>query len=778
MRLTIVLIFALLSFSQFSIARQSCDWPFRTTITINETSGLNSLDYQVKLTLTGGIGGTLNDEYNWTSAGQDLRVYASNDATPLTFSIAEWNQATEYAEVWVILPSLPANTSETIYLYYGNESVATADSGLAPTPSYIQDRIKFHTRNSSADPESYGEAKAIFDGLTDNVPGYQCSHPTIFDDITNANQGGNSNNFIAYSQALFTVPSSGTWGVRYGADYGLGGGLYVNGIALDERWGDDLWWGGSDWNNSDVLSGTLFLSAGEHKLEIIGAEGCCDGGLTIQFYNGATGIWGTNEDVGIDLRSESCPVNRHTLQYGSHDVCSTDLALATNDNLNPSWLSGSDQSIQVWANNASSNTAPAPTAITINVPSGLSFQSFSGTQWSCLLNGNLVDCSYNSNILSSANSSALDIVFNVTASAGATLSLPIDVSGYLPDQNTSNDNQTFSIDVLSSAGIPASCSNPQSGLLARFFDISGYGTTNLNDAATYQALVDARANSTYVQGQTIFGNIDGSGNPFSDVDDNFLAIFEGYIYRSSGERRWFGVDGDDAIESWLDGSIISTYYGLHGPANSPQDRSRFDLNAGFTPVEFRIQEYTGGDQYNFYWSTSRNGTYTAVPESAFYHCAGDPNIQLQANVTVVSDPINGTSQPKAIPGAVLTYTVTGTNLGNISTDLDSTQITQAVASNNALYVADFLSAGPIEFTDSANPNSSGLSYTFLSLDSTTDNIQFSNDNGLSFNYVPIPDGDGYDAAVTHFQLNFAGTLKPKLDIATPSFTFQYQAKVE
>ena len=779
MRYTFIIAFLLILIGSQTHARQSCDWPFRTQITVTETSGFNLSDYQVKLTLTGGAGGTLDSQYNWSSDGRDLRIFSDDDLTPLAFSIASWDSNIQFAEVWVTLPNLAANESKNVFVYYGNQFVSSEDSGMPPSPSYIQDRIKFHTRNSSADPSSYAEAKALFDGLTDNVSGYQCSHPTIFQSITNANQGGSSNNFIAYSQALFTVPSSGTWGVRYGADYGRGGGLYVNGVPLDERWNEDLWWGGSNWNNADVLSGTTFLAAGEHKLEIIGAEGCCDGGLTIQFYNGSTGTWGSNVDVGIDIRSESCPVTRHTLTYGAHDVCSTDLAINSSDNLTPTWITGTDQTLELTINNISSSTAPGSTTMAFTIPNGLSYQTFTGTDWQCNLSGNILTCNYGAAISPSTNSSPLNIDVTVTAGDGSNLTLPVNINGYLPDLNTANDTLTYNINVLSSAGIPASCSNPQPGLLARFFDITGYPVSDLNNATTYQTLVDSRANSTYLQGQTIYPDINGSGNPFTTNDDYFLGIFEGYIYSTNNRNRArFGVDGDDAIEAIIDDTNYVGFYGLHGTAGSPQNLTRIPISSGFTPIEFRIQEYTGNDAYIFYWARNNNdNNIEIIPSSMFYHCAGNPNISMDSQVTVENDPINGTVNPKAIPDAVMTYSVNVSNIGNISTDVNSTQITQAIANNNSLYVSDFMSAGPIEFIDNSSPNSSGLTYSFVSLGSSVDSISFSNDNGSSFNYVPTPDGDGYDSTVTHFRLNLGGTLKPSLDVSTPGFSFQYRVKV-
>ena len=84
------------------------------------------------------------------------------------------------------------------------------------------------------------------------------------------------------NEVYFNVDFPGDWSFRYGADYGYGGGLYVDGQALDERWDDDLWWG-LNFNHPDVLSGTITLDTGLHHLETIGFEGCCDGPINIQY---------------------------------------------------------------------------------------------------------------------------------------------------------------------------------------------------------------------------------------------------------------------------------------------------------------------------------------------------------------------------------------------------------------------------------------------------------------------------------------------------------------
>lgn len=43
-----------------------------------------------------------------------------------------------------------------------------------------------------------------------------------------------------------------------------------------------MWWSG-DFNNAPQLNFDATLSTGEHVVELIGAEGCCDGNAKIQF---------------------------------------------------------------------------------------------------------------------------------------------------------------------------------------------------------------------------------------------------------------------------------------------------------------------------------------------------------------------------------------------------------------------------------------------------------------------------------------------------------------
>lgn len=791
-------IFFILSFlvTSEAYARQSCDWRFRTSITINETSGTTTSNYSLKLTLTGSVGGNLNTEYDWSESGDDLRVFDSNDSTALNFSIASWNASTKTAEVWVTLPTFMANESRSIFIYYGNDN-ASSIAGTAPTTSYVLDKIKFHTRYNNAsinDPDSLPSAKALFDSQDDSNTAYGCSHPDEYVSIQNTTQApvsGTRVNFIAYSTALFTVPTSGEWGVRYGADYGLGGGLYINGVAMDERWDEDLWWGGSNWNNSDVLTGVTTLSAGEHALEIIGAEGGNDGGLTIQFRS-PNGTWSSDaSSLNIGIRSESCPAVRHTIEYGAHDVCGVDLRIrGTGADLSvPSvWEKNAPQDITFSVRNTpqGTSTSSSPIDVTVSVPTGFNLIESVGTDWSsCTQAGDLISCQYNNALNASSNSDSVTLTLlpDDSASVGSD-DIVIEVFSTFYDVAEGNNTASTTITIEDNnviASVIPSCS-PQEGVWARFFKTDDYtGSVALTDELAMQQFVANNKNASQLDGQTIFSNIYGTTNPFNDdaldpKDENYLAIFEGYMKVPATDDYTFGVDGDDAIEFRLGGAVRSAFYGLHGVRNSPQNQNTIRLAEGYHLIEYRMQEHTGQAAYRLY-SSAGTVTLTSTditPDSYFYHCAGDPNIEVVASVSVTSDDIHGTTAAKAIPNAIIKYTVTGTNKGNISTKTGSTIITQTIDSDNKLFVKDLNGPGegPIHFT---SLDSSGLIYEYGA--SASDSLSFSIDNGAS--YVETIDlTDDYNESVTHFKIQFGGSLKAKFESTEHGFTFEYQTRVK
>ncbi len=135
-----------------------------------------------------------------------------------------------------------------------------------------------------------------------------------------------------------------------------------------------------------------------------------------------------------------------------------------------------------------------------------------------------------------------------------------------------------------------------------------------------------------------------------------------------------------------------------------------------------------------------------------------------------SDPVNGLINPKLIPGSFANYTLTITAPASTSPTNNSVIVTDALPTNLGLFVGTYAPGpGPVRFT----AGSSGLTYSFTSLANATDDLEFSNNGGASWTYVPTADADGVDAAITHVRIRPKGTMA-----AGSSFTINVRGLVE
>lgn len=154
-----------------------------------------------------------------------------------------------------------------------------------------------------------------------------------------------------------------------------------------------------------------------------------------------------------------------------------------------------------------------------------------------------------------------------------------------------------------------------------------------------------------------------------------------------------------------------------------------------------------------------------------------PNILSVKSQLTYSDPFNLQTNPKAIPGATMGYTLVTTNTGLGAADADSLNVMDPIPVNTALFVGNIglPGSGPIVFANGATP--SGLSYTFTSLASTTDDVEFSNNGGTTYTYVPVPDGAGFDPNVTHLRVRPKGAFAASNGTNHPSFSLQLRVRV-
>jgi uncharacterized repeat protein (TIGR01451 family) len=105
-------------------------------------------------------------------------------------------------------------------------------------------------------------------------------------------------------------------------------------------------------------------------------------------------------------------------------------------------------------------------------------------------------------------------------------------------------------------------------------------------------------------------------------------------------------------------------------------------------------------------------------------------LSVAKGASVISDPINGAVNPKAIPGATVEYTIDIDNLGtNPATDVI---VVDAVPINTAFLV------GSVSTTPAVGPT-----------------VDYSDDGGSTWTYVPVAGPDGSDPTVTHVRVTFA-----------------------
>ncbi|MBX9901638.1 MAG: CCXG family PEP-CTERM protein [Burkholderiaceae bacterium] len=146
--------------------------------------------------------------------------------------------------------------------------------------------ITVSTGFSGAGPQaSAGAYKSIVEAAVATPgAGYGSSTLSLFDNFSNHGLFGSNSNIAFEFTIDFGVAAGqvGTWDFRAGVDFGGGGAVFLDGVALGFK-SNDMWWNGSYSNPTQYFAYSSNLSAGNHRLSIYGLEGCCDGNQQAQF---------------------------------------------------------------------------------------------------------------------------------------------------------------------------------------------------------------------------------------------------------------------------------------------------------------------------------------------------------------------------------------------------------------------------------------------------------------------------------------------------------------
>ena len=145
--------------------------------------------------------------------------------------------------------------------------------------------------------------------------------------------------------------------------------------------------------------------------------------------------------------------------------------------------------------------------------------------------------------------------------------------------------------------------------------------------------------------------------------------------------------------------------------------------------------------------------------------------------SVFTEPVAEPNHPDAVPARVMTRTVLAINLGSSAAEMDSTVMTESIPPGAVLIVTDIDApgAGPIQFRHGSP--SSGLTYEFLGLGNSVDDLMFSDDAGATFTYTPQLGWAGTDPNVTHLRIHPKGAFAGRNGAGLPSFQLKYRLQI-
>ncbi len=141
-------------------------------------------------------------------------------------------------------------------------------------------------------------------------------------------------------------------------------------------------------------------------------------------------------------------------------------------------------------------------------------------------------------------------------------------------------------------------------------------------------------------------------------------------------------------------------------------------------------------------------------------------LEIEKDSTVISDPVNGTTNPKLIPGAIVEYSITVRNVGAGQVDASSIVLVDVMPAEMAFAVGT-----PVTFTNGTP--SSGLN-TFNA--STMVTFSQATGGGAPYNYTPT---GTFDTRVRGIRIAPTGTMAAASSAtAQPNFTIRFRAQVQ
>jgi uncharacterized repeat protein (TIGR01451 family) len=234
------------------------------------------------------------------------------------------------------------------------------------------------------------------------------------------------------------------------------------------------------------------------------------------------------------------------------------------------------------------------------------------------------------------------------------------------------------------------------------------------------------------------------------------------------------------------GAVALTNVQISDPLLPSSNKTCATVAPGATCVLTGSHVVTPADAIAGQVSNTAQATSTQVPGPKLSNTLLTPVASVPLTIVKVGivrwDPINGTSNPKAIPGAIVEYQIVVSNPAPYTVDNNSVVVTDPLPPRVQLSIADLgvAGSGPVEFDDGSHP--SGLAYVFGSLASPSDDVEFSADHGAHWDYAPSdPDSDGLDPNVTDIRIKPKGAFNGNTTgngANDAQFTLKFRVRVD
>ena len=451
-------------------------------------------------------------------------------------------------------------------------------------------------------------------------------------------------------------------------------------------------------------------------------------------------------------------------------------------------------------NSSGSELAGENVVVRDTLPAGFNFASSSGDGSFNSANGE-----WSVGTLEPGESASLTISGSVTASAGTTLTNTAEIisSSELDPDSTPNNGVTSEDDFASSSftvqsgrapGNPPVLSCPAGQSVFDWDAVPNWVNGSTNNSYAFGGFGDVNFSLTndgaYVNNALWGGatpNIgtyfNGGLNPVEDVlqvvsdqtDQSGEVVLTITLPRSFTGLQFSIFDVDFGNNQFADRLIVSGSNGgasvnptlTNGNVNFVSGNSVIgdgvaDNNAatGNVVITFTQAVDTVVIRYGNANTAPTNPGQQGIGVHDLFFCTPDVDVTVSKVSSIIADPVNGTTNPKAIPGATVEYLITVTNIGAAAAFPDTLSVVDNGPADAKMCLID-RSGGPVIFSDPGG--NSGLTYQYGggldvagNLGVTSDDLEFSNNGGASFAYTPVDDGTGCDANITDFRVNPEG----------------------